>query len=203
MLTEISFENYRAFEQGQLELKPITILLGANNVGKSSIIQLLLILQQTALTQQAAPSINYRSALKIHGKIVSMGEPPNLFHNKRINQPLQISTTFLAPGLLEQLSYRYFSELQWYLTQVLGVQGLGPRTDGPESSQISRAAQVLRNWYESYGNTRELLGSTDALASMGDIVELLPEKIYPPHHSSLLILPGRVNTRYSLIQRAI
>ena len=46
MLNEISFKNYKAYKSGKLNLKPITILLGANNAGKSSIIKLLLTLSQ-------------------------------------------------------------------------------------------------------------------------------------------------------------
>ena len=48
MIQKISFQNYKAFERGEIKIKPITILLGANSVGKSSIINLLLMLQQTA-----------------------------------------------------------------------------------------------------------------------------------------------------------
>ena len=48
MKKSFSVENYKAFEKGTIELKPITILLGANSVGKSSLIQLLLLMQQTA-----------------------------------------------------------------------------------------------------------------------------------------------------------
>ncbi|MCL3781384.1 hypothetical protein EMN47_13420 [Prolixibacteraceae bacterium JC049] len=47
MLQKIHVENYKAFESADIPIKPITILLGANSVGKSSIIQLLLLLQQT------------------------------------------------------------------------------------------------------------------------------------------------------------
>ena len=40
MLNKLSFKNYKAFAEGQVKIKPITILLGANSVGKSSIMQL-------------------------------------------------------------------------------------------------------------------------------------------------------------------
>ena len=47
MIHEINFNNYKAFKTGQLRIRPITILLGTNSAGKSSIIQLLLMLAQT------------------------------------------------------------------------------------------------------------------------------------------------------------
>lgn len=38
MIRKISFENYKAFKSGELKLKPITILLGANSVGKAALL---------------------------------------------------------------------------------------------------------------------------------------------------------------------
>ena len=37
MLKEICFKNYKAFDNGKLNIKPITILLGANSIGKASV----------------------------------------------------------------------------------------------------------------------------------------------------------------------
>ena len=84
MIQKISFQNYKAFEKGEIKLKPITILLGANSVGKSSIINLLLMLQQTA------NSSNYKSALRLHGENVSMGECENIFRNKDMDKNIVI-----------------------------------------------------------------------------------------------------------------
>lgn len=67
MIKKIRFVNYKAFKEGEIKIKPITILLGANSVGKSSIVNLLLMLQQTA------SSNTYKSALRLHGENVSMG----------------------------------------------------------------------------------------------------------------------------------
>lgn len=102
MLTGIKFKNYKAFEEGELEIKPITILLGANSVGKSSVIQLFLMLQETALAE------NYKSALKLHGGFFSLGEGINLFRKKEQNNPLQISINFKDPIVAETLKHEYF-----------------------------------------------------------------------------------------------
>ena len=41
MLTRIEFENYRIFKKRQvLDIKPITILFGKNNAGKSAVLKL-------------------------------------------------------------------------------------------------------------------------------------------------------------------
>jgi len=47
LLNKISLKNYKAFEKAEIELKPITILIGPNNSGKSSLIQSILLIQQT------------------------------------------------------------------------------------------------------------------------------------------------------------
>lgn len=46
-LTSLSFENYRTFERPEsMELRPLTVLIGRNNSGKSAIARLPLILRQ-------------------------------------------------------------------------------------------------------------------------------------------------------------
>lgn len=48
MITSLSLENFKSFQKlDKLEIKPLTILLGRNSCGKSSIIQSLLLLKQT------------------------------------------------------------------------------------------------------------------------------------------------------------
>lgn len=90
MLTKIKVRNYKGFKEAELPIKPITIMLGANSSGKSSIIQLLLILQQTA--EEAQDS--YKSALKIYGKRISIGKPENLFYTLDKKIPVHFKICF-------------------------------------------------------------------------------------------------------------
>lgn len=87
MLKKIGITNYKAFENAEIPLSPITILLGANSVGKSSIIQLLLLLQQTAKEDFKS----YRSALKLYGGYVNLGDSKNLFRKQKTTNPLEFS----------------------------------------------------------------------------------------------------------------
>ena len=105
MIQKISFQNYKAFERGEIKIKPITILLGANSVGKSSIINLLLMLQQTA------NSTNYKSALRLHGENVSMGECENIFRNKNTENNIIISFEFKDSNLKDLLSKQLLDDL--------------------------------------------------------------------------------------------
>lgn len=105
MIRKISFENYKAFERGEIKLKPITILLGANSVGKSSIINLLLMLQQTA------NSSTYKSALRHHGENVSMGECENIFRYKDTSRNISIEFEFESGELRDLLKDRLLKDL--------------------------------------------------------------------------------------------
>lgn len=86
MIKKISFSNYKAFKNADLELKPITILLGENSSGKSSILQLIMLLTQTMSFKN-----KYESALKLNGKFVSLGEPENIFSFRDTKKKLSIS----------------------------------------------------------------------------------------------------------------
>ena len=85
MISKIKFSNYKAFEYGEIEFRPITILLGANSVGKSSILNLILMLLQTANAK------DYKSALRLNGEKIAMGEVKNIFRNRNTSIPLKIS----------------------------------------------------------------------------------------------------------------
>lgn len=104
MIQKISFKNYKAFENGEIKLKPITILLGANSVGKSSIINLLLMLQQSA------NSTNYKSSLRLHGENVSMGESENIFRNKNTEKNIVLEFEFKSESLKELLRKELFND---------------------------------------------------------------------------------------------
>ena len=70
LINKISLKNFKAFKDAEIEIKPITILVGPNNGGKSSFIQSILLIQQT---------------LKGSGKeLLSLNEPLNLGDFKRV-----------------------------------------------------------------------------------------------------------------------
>lgn len=85
MINSIGLHNYKAFEDATIPIKPLTILLGANSVGKSSIIQMLMLLHQTAEEQG-----QYSSALKIYGNYVNVGAFENLFRDKDVSRPFSV-----------------------------------------------------------------------------------------------------------------
>ncbi|HZY36730.1 MAG TPA: AAA family ATPase [Mucilaginibacter sp.] len=104
MLTNINIKHYKAFEDVSIPIRPITILLGANSVGKSSIIQLLLMLQQTG----KAGFKSYKSALKLYGGYVNLGDPKNLFRKKDITKPIKIAFDVRSKTLKDFLKSDFF-----------------------------------------------------------------------------------------------
>ena len=118
MIQNIEYKNYKAFELANVPIKPITILLGANSVGKSSIVQSLLMLQQTG--KQDLKS--YKSALKLYGGYVNLGDPKNIFRQKNIEQALGFSFDLKSSGLkhycqeeLLDTFVRTFIEIPYFL----------------------------------------------------------------------------------------
>ncbi|MCA0445911.1 MAG: AAA family ATPase [Bacteroidetes bacterium] len=113
MLKEIHFQNYKAFEKGTIKIKPITILLGANSIGKTSLLQLFLMLQQTGLA-----SVNYKSALKLHGGFLSLGEGKNIFRKQDTSKKFIFKIDFTEENLIAALKgsliYRRYDELLEY-----------------------------------------------------------------------------------------
>jgi len=103
MITELNLKNYKAFEDVTIPIKPITIFLGANSVGKSSIIQLLLLLQQTGKTGLKS----YKSALKLYGGYVNLGDPKNLFRKRNTANPIEITFEIKSSEIQDILKHNF------------------------------------------------------------------------------------------------
>lgn len=55
MLTGLSVHNFKSFaEQGELAIRPITVVMGKNSSGKSSLLRALFLLRQTAEARDRA-----------------------------------------------------------------------------------------------------------------------------------------------------
>lgn len=97
-MDKIKFENYKAFAKGEMELKPLTLLLGANSSGKSSILHLFLMLEQTINYAE-----NYSTAFKTNGHSVSMGEDENLLKDKNHGKTLALEFDINANQYIKKL----------------------------------------------------------------------------------------------------
>lgn len=75
-LTEIHLKNFKCFEKLDLELSSLNVLSGINNMGKSTIIQALLLLRQSF--EMASLS----SGLHLNGSLVTIGTGRDLLYRK-------------------------------------------------------------------------------------------------------------------------
>ncbi|MGL4784355.1 MAG: AAA family ATPase [Aeromonas hydrophila] len=91
MIQTFSGVNYKAFDDFKLDIKPLTILLGANSCGKSAIINGLLMFSQTADSVSSS-----ESPLKINGMQVGMGDSLNIIKNKDPENEVSFSFTLNA-----------------------------------------------------------------------------------------------------------
>lgn len=112
MIKSISFKNYKAFSEGKLELKPITILLGSNSSGKSSLLQLFLLLEQTINNLEP-----YESALKLNGRFINLGEDENLIKDKDLTKVFNIEFTFNALPYIQKLQM-LLGSIDYHLIQI-------------------------------------------------------------------------------------
>ena len=86
---EIRWKNFRGFrDTGWLKIKPLTILIGPNNAGKSSIISPLLLLGQTLQSSDALTSLISR------GSLVDGGTFRDLVHEHDINNEIFMGIKF-------------------------------------------------------------------------------------------------------------
>jgi hypothetical protein len=101
MLKSIKLENFRAFsEEIYVRIRPITILIGANSAGKSTLIKFFLMLQQTLETSEDA-------FLVTEGRHVHLGTFQNLknsnYASRSLKFELQLETSDLPPITIQKL----------------------------------------------------------------------------------------------------
>ena len=88
MLRNIHIKNFKGWKDtGVINLSPITLFLGGNSSGKSSIGQLLVLLKQSVL------SADRKSPLILHGQseIIDFGLPVDILFGKDINEFIEFS----------------------------------------------------------------------------------------------------------------
>ncbi len=86
---KISIKNFKSIKElNGFEIKPFTILSGVNSSGKSSFIQLLLLLKQTIELDSSSRS------LYIDGDLYKVREFKDLLYNKKLSNKLKISFRF-------------------------------------------------------------------------------------------------------------
>lgn len=90
LLRKIGFENYKSFKNyTELEIKPITVLVGPNSAGKSSIIKLLKILAQSTLFPLSNKLLNTK-----RGPFITINDTREMVFDYSMKKILKIDMTF-------------------------------------------------------------------------------------------------------------
>jgi predicted ATPase len=173
MLTNFAFANYRAFRRGNVYVKPLTIVVGANSVGKTALLQVPLLIKQTALLGET----KLRGALRIHGRDVSFGQPRQLYHNLDTNNDLEFEFGFKSDRLLKQLSGDIVDEFVstfvaycQYLYIVSTQAKLSPR-DTVSAKYFSASRRALEGVVNNNQRRSSRLNNLSALLELQENIE--------------------------------
>ncbi|MEA5599369.1 DUF3696 domain-containing protein [Rivularia sp. UHCC 0363] len=88
MIRSLRLINFKAFENQQLEFRPLTLLSGLNSTGKSSVIQSLLLLRQS-YEQELLEEIG----LALNGDLVEIGNAQDAFYENASDDYIEFTIT--------------------------------------------------------------------------------------------------------------
>lgn len=135
MINRICFSNYKAFDYGDFELTPITLLIGANSAGKSSLLQLILLFAQSFQSTD-----DYAGAFKLNSKYVSLGEGINILRDKSQSNELHVRFNFkpISLSLKEKI-------IETFMEYAFVISRFGANKNGDESPIYKLAEQATKN----------------------------------------------------------
>jgi len=85
MINSIRIRNFKSLkDSGRIDIRPLTILVGPNNSGKSSVLQALMLLKQSVESAGTDPII-------LHGKYMNFGSFEEIIFNQNIKNNLNIT----------------------------------------------------------------------------------------------------------------
>lgn len=115
MLRSISFENYKAFQEKQtLELRPVTILIGKNSSGKSSVAKLFTLLENSLSQKISEPLLVKNEGVELGAEFIDLvfGKIPSPI-NFELN--FKDGRSIYASIIQEKLKYE-LTILEWKYT---------------------------------------------------------------------------------------
>lgn len=186
MIKRLTIQNFKAFKRQSLDFAPLTVLTGLNGVGKSTVIQSLLLLRQS-YQQRLLPE----RGLALNGDLIQIGTGQDaLFEgntaNDEIGFDLEISdsvnkswrfaydTTNEVLQLVDKGSVNansthqiYSSELFTDKFQYLQAERIGPRTSSETSEYFVRDHRQLGTKGEFTAHFLTLYEENNVIPSLG------------------------------------
>lgn len=181
MITHVKVENYKAFQRARIDMSPIILLVGANSVGKSSILQLFLLLYQTALTDS-----NYKAPLKLNGGFVNLGMGINLVRGKVIGRDMKFTIGIKSNNLIEQVAYLYDNVVRSVFSHSHYIEtSTDTRSKSKPRARIALRGTAFSKVYEE-SRLRNKLSKKDRLDSIATFKTFLNKIRNDIQHSSFI-----------------
>jgi len=111
MLTNIAIQNFKLHKDTVLELKPITIFIGKNNSGKSSIFQFIQVMKQAKLNRHSDIVLDSNQLAGQSYKLIDLGSFDQVVHAKESYLSLSLEGSMIDEGK------EYFYNVQWSVRQ--------------------------------------------------------------------------------------
>lgn len=154
MLTHLHLKNFKSWrDTGDIALRPITAVFGANSSGKSALIQALLLLKQTAEASDSNLTFHFGGA----NALANLGDFGSLVHQHDRANPVEVSLGWESASLSSRLEWLGISHTNSYLNLEFTV-----RADQRHSSDtpVSTELMVYRLGKAEFGMRRQP-GRTD------------------------------------------
>lgn len=173
MIRKLWLERFKAWdERVEFDLAPVTLLLGTNSAGKSSVIQSLLLLKQTVQSPDRALQLNLGGADT--GDPVDLGEWEDFVHHKALSFAiaLEVGERGEEAGVGLSLEFRKDSSGApvidtWSLKAEAVTVRAQRREKGAYSLYLGDEVQSQRR-SRSYAPERAISLPADAIAALGD-----------------------------------
>lgn len=112
MISSLELKNFKCFEKLQIDLKSVNLFTGVNGVGKSTVIQALLLLRQSFLADKE------NNKLYLNGKYVEMGNSQDVVYDKAQDDFVEINVMSNGKKYVHKYSYEQDTD---YLNAVTGT----------------------------------------------------------------------------------
>lgn len=176
MIQMIRLKNFKCFEECSIPLSNLTMLTGLNGMGKSSIIQALLLLRQSF--QQGLLD---KGSLAINGELINLGTAQAIFYDEAMEDQVGIELLFQGFRIFFEYAYDRRSDFLQVHTrgrlggdpasavneslftdhfQYLHAERMGPRVTFPVSDNFVREHRQLGKQGEFTSHFLEVFGKS-------------------------------------------
>ena len=104
MITKLHLENFKAFKELEMNFTNLNVFAGINGIGKSSVIQALLLQRQSMIMVK-----DFVEGLKTTGEILNLGQGKDIFHSSSRDEFIKIGFNF-TDGTYCNFHYEYVAE---------------------------------------------------------------------------------------------